>query len=185
MKVIAFTGSLRKGSFNHALLLAAQELKPEGMEIEIVDVGQLPLFNQDLEMNLPQVVADFKNKVKAADSVLIASPEYNYSIPGVLKNALDWGSRPYGDNSFEEKTVAIMGASSGMTGTARVQYHLRQTFVFLNMYALNRPEVMVPTAQDKFDKDLKLTDQKTRDKVKELLAALVAWHDRLSRASSS
>lgn len=181
MKVAAFTGSLRKGSFNHGLLAAAQELVPAGVEIEILDVGLLPLFNQDLETNLPQAVKDFKSKVKAADAILIATPEYNYSIPGVLKNALDWGSRPYGDNSFEDKPAAIMGASGGMTGTARVQYHLRQTFVFLNMHPLNRPEVMVPTAQDKFDRNGKLTDQKTRDKIKELLQALVVWHDRLKK----
>lgn len=180
MKVAAFTGSLRKGSFNHGLLLAALELAPQGMEIEILDVGQLPLFNQDLEMNLPKVVADFKDKVKASDAVLIATPEYNYSIPGVLKNALDWGSRPYGNNSFDDKPAAIMGASGGMTATARAQYHLRQTFVFLNVHALNRPEVMVPTAADKFDQNGKLTDQKTRDKIKELLEALVVWHDRLT-----
>jgi len=181
MKVAAFTGSLRKGSFNHGLLVAAQELVPKEVEIEILDVGLLPLFNQDFEMNLPQVVKDFKAKVKAADAILIATPEYNYSIPGVLKNALDWGSRPYGDNSFEEKPVAIMGASSGMIASARAQYHLRQMFVFLNMFPLNRPEVMVPTAADKFDQNLKLTDQKTRDKIKELLEALVVWHDRLKK----
>jgi len=181
MKVAAFTGSLRKGSFNHGLLVAAQELAPQGMEIEILDVGQLPLFNQDFEMNLPKVVADFKAKVKAADAILFATPEYNYSIPGVLKNAIDWGSRPYGDNSFEDKPAAIMGASGGMVATARVQYHLRQTFVFLNMHALNRPEVMVPNAADKFDQNGKLTDQKTRDKIKELLDALVVWHDRITK----
>ncbi len=181
MKIAAFTGSLRKGSFNHGLLIAAQELAPQGMEIEILDIGQLPLFNQDLEMNLPAAVVDFKAKVKAADAILIATPEFNYSIPGVLKNALDWGSRPYGTNSFEDKPAAIMGASGGMTATARAQYHLRQTFVFLNVHALNRPEVMVPTAADKFDQNGKLTDQKTRDKIKEMLEALVVWHDRLQK----
>lgn len=181
MKIVAFTGSLRKGSFNHGLLVAAQELAPAGVEIEIVDPGSLPLFNQDLEANLPQPVVDFKAKVKAADAVLIATPEYNYSIPGVLKNALDWCSRPYGNNSLDDKPAAIMGASGGMTATARSQYHLRQVFVFLNVHALNRPEVMVPTAADKFDADGKLTDQKTRDKVKECVEALVVWHDRLKK----
>jgi chromate reductase len=179
MKVAAFTGSLRKGSYNHGLLVAAQELAPAGMEIEILDVGLLPLYNQDLEANLPKAVADFKAKVKAADALLIATPEYNYSIPGVLKNAIDWGSRPYGDNSFEDKPAAILGASGGMTATARAQYHLRQTFVFLNVHALNRPECMVPAVQEKFDQNGKLVDQKTRDKIREVLEALVVWHDRL------
>jgi len=181
MKVVAFTGSLRKGSFNHALLVAARELAPKGVEVEILDVGTLPLFNQDLEMNLPNAVVDFKSKVKAADALLIATPEYNYSIPGVLKNAIDWGSRPYGDNSFEDKPAAIMGTSGGMTATARAQYHLRQTFVFLNVHALNRPEVMVPTAQDKFDQNGKLTDEKTRLKIREMLDALVVWVSRLKK----
>lgn len=181
MKIAAFTGSLRKGSFNVGLLKAAQKMAPTGVEIEILDTGVLPLFNQDLEANLPQAVVDFKAKVKAADAILIATPEFNYSIPGVLKNALDWCSRPYGDNSLEEKPAAIMGGSGGMTATARAQYHLRQTFVFLNVHALNRPEVMVPMVQDKFDKDVNLTDQKTADKIKELLDALVVWANRLRK----
>lgn len=179
MKVVAFTGSLRKDSFNMGLLKAAQKLAPKDMEIEILDTGVLPLFNQDLEASLPQVVVDFKAKVKAADAILIGTPEFNYSIPGVLKNALDWCSRPYGDNSLEDKPAAIMGGSMGMTGTARAQYHLRQTFVFLNVHALNRPEVMVPSVQEKFDKDGNLTDKMTSDKITELLEALVVWTKRL------
>ncbi len=179
MKVVAFTGSLRKGSFNAALLRAAQNFVPSGMEIEILDIGVLPLFNQDLEASLPQTVVDFKAKVKAADAILIVTPEFNYSMPGVLKNALDWGSRPYGDNSFDDKPAAIMGGSMGMTGTARAQYHLRQTFVFLNVHALNRPEVMVPMVHEKIDKDGNLTDKMTSDKIKELLEALVVWTNRL------
>lgn len=181
MKVIAFTGSLRKGSFNMGLLKAAQKLVPSGVEIEILDTGVLPLFNQDLESSLPQTVVDFKAKVKAADAILIATPEFNYSIPGVLKNALDWCSRPYGENSLEEKAAAIMGGSMGMTGSARAQYHLRQTFVFLNVHALNKPEIMVPTIHEKFDKDGNLTDKMTSDKIKELIDALVVWANRLKK----
>lgn len=179
MKIAAFTGSLRRQSYNHGLLVAAQELAPEGVEVEILDIGQLPLFNQDLESNLPSAVKEFKNKIKAADAILVATPEFNYSIPGVLKNAIDWGSRPYGDNSFDGKPAAIMGASIGMIATGRAQYHLRQMFVFLNVHAINRPEVMVGTAGEKFDKDGKLTDQHSRDKIRECLEALVAWHKRL------
>ena len=118
---------------------------------------------------------DFKAKIKAADAVLIVTPEYNYSIPGFLKNAIDSASRPYGDNAFDGKPVAFMGASIGMLGTARAQYHLRQSCVWLNMYPMNLPEVMVPFAQEKVDESGKLTDGKTREKIKELLEALVVW----------
>jgi len=179
MKIVSFTGSLRKGSFNMGLLKTAQKLAPADVEIEILDTGILPLFNQDLESNLPQVVKDFKAKVKAADAILISTPEFNYSIPGVLKNALDWCSRPYGDNSLEDKPAAIMGGSMGMTGSARAQYHLRQTFVFFNVHALNKPEVMVPMIHEKFDKEGNLIDKMTSDKIKELIEALVAWSERI------
>ena len=181
MKIVAFTGSLRKGSFNMGLLKAAQEVAPKDVIIEILDPGALPLFNQDLEANLPAAVIDFKNKLKAADAVLISTPEYNYSIPGVLKNALDWASRPYGDNSLDGKPAAIIGGSGGMIGSARAQYHLRQIMVFFNMHPLNRPEVMVPMMQDKFDANLKLTDEKTREKIGECLEALVAWTNQLKK----
>jgi chromate reductase len=124
-------------------------------------------------------VKEFKTKIRAADAILIATPEYNYSIPGVLKNAIDSASRPYGDNAFEGKPVALMGASIGMLGTARAQYHLRQSFVFLNMLPLNQPEVMVPFAQEKIDQDGRVTDQKTKEKIKELVETLVAWTRRL------
>jgi chromate reductase, NAD(P)H dehydrogenase (quinone) len=126
-------------------------------------------------------VQEFKAKIRAADAILIATPEYNYSIPGILKNAIDCASRPYGDNAFEHKPVAIMGASIGMAGTARAQYHLRQCFVFLTCFALNQPEVMVPFAQDKIDKDGNVTDVKTREKIRELLENLVTWTRRLKR----
>jgi chromate reductase len=173
-------GSLRAGSYNKALLNAAAEVVPEGAEIEIVDIGGLPLFNQDFEKNLPSNVQEFKNKIKAVDAVLFVTPEYNYSIPGVLKNAIDWASRPYGDNSFDDKPAGIMGGSMGNTATARAQYHLRQTFVFLNMHAINRPEVLVPAIHEKIDATGRLTDLHTRDKVKELLEALVAFTKRLA-----
>ncbi len=124
---------------------------------------------------------EFKSRIRAADAILISTPEYNYSIPGVLKNAIDCASRPYSDNAFNLKPVAIMGASIGMLGTARAQYHLRQCFVFLNCFGLNQPEVIVPFAEEKFDSSGYLVDQKTRDKVKALLTALVAWSERVSK----
>jgi chromate reductase len=179
IKIFGFAGSLRKDSYNKSLLRAALELVPKDAELETFDLEGIPPFNQDLENQPPEKVKEFKAKIRAADAILIVTPEYNYSIPGVLKNAIDCASRPYGDNAFEGKPVAIMGASIGMLGTARAQYHLRQSFVFLNMYPINQPEVMVPFANDKIDKNGKVTDQKTRDKIKELLERLVAWTRRL------
>jgi chromate reductase, NAD(P)H dehydrogenase (quinone) len=179
VNILGFAGSLRKDSYNKALLRAALELIPEGAKMETFDLEGIPPFNQDLENEPSEKVKEFKAKIRAADAILIATPEYNYSIPGVLKNAIDCASRPYGDNAFEHKPVAIVGASIGMTGSARAQYHLRQCFVFLTCFALNQPEVMVPFAQEKIDKDGKVTDQKTRKKIGELLESLVAWTKRL------
>ena len=181
VRILGFAGSLRKGSFNRGILKAALELVPNEARLEIFDLEGIPLFNQDLEGDPPAKVREFKEKIRAADALLIVTPEYNYSMSGVLKNAIDCASRPYGDNAFDDKPVAIMGASVGMTGTARAQYHLRQSCVFVNMHPLNQPEVMVPTAQEKFDDTGRLTDQKTREKIGELLTALVTWTRRLKK----
>jgi chromate reductase, NAD(P)H dehydrogenase (quinone) len=181
VKILGFAGSLRKASYNRSLLRTAQEIVPKDAQLEIFDLEGMPLFNQDLEGQPTAKVQEFKAKIRAADAILIATPEYNYSIPGILKNAIDCASRPYGDNAFEHKPVAIMGASIGMAGTARAQYHLRQCFVFLTCFALNQPEVMVPFAQDKIDKDGNVTDVKTREKIRELLENLVTWTRRLKR----
>ena len=179
LRILGFAGSLRKGSFNKAILRAAQEMVPSEAELAIFDIAGIPLFNQDLENQPAERVTEFKTAIRGADALLIATPEYNYSMPGVLKNALDNASRPYGDNALDGKPVAIMGASIGMLGTARAQYHLRQSCVFLNMYPLNVPEVMVPFAQDKIDDQGRLNDGKTREKIKELLDALIIWTRRL------
>jgi chromate reductase, NAD(P)H dehydrogenase (quinone) len=181
VNILGFAGSLRKNSFNRSILRAALELVPEDAKLEIFDLEGIPPFNQDLEGQLPEKVKNFKVKIRAADAILISTPEYNYSIPGVLKNAIDWASRPYGDNSFEGKPIAIMGASPGMTGTARSQYHLRQTFVFLDMHPMNRPEVIVPFANEKIDEEGRVTDSKTREKIRELLQGLVTWTRRLKK----
>ena len=181
ISILGFAGSLRKGSYNKSLLRAALEMVPAEAELEIFDLEGIPPFNQDLENQPPEKVKEFKAKIRAADAILIATPEYNYSIPGLLKNAIDSASRPYGDNAFDGKPVAIMGASIGMLGTARAQYHLRQSLVFLNMYPLNQPEVMVPFAQEKIDQNGQVTDQKTREKIKELLEALVIWTRKLKK----
>jgi chromate reductase len=182
VNILGFAGSLRRGSYNRSLLRAALELVPKDARLEIFDLEGIPPFNQDFENQPSEKVKEFKAKIRAADAILIATPEYNYSIPGVLKNAIDCASRPYGDNAFEHKPVAIVGASVGMMGTARAQYHLRQCFVFLTCFALNQPEVMVPFAQEKIDKEGRLTDQKTREKIRELLESLVAWTNKLKGA---
>jgi chromate reductase len=179
VNILGFAGSLRKGSYNKALLRAAAELVPEDATLEIFDLEGIPPFNQDLESAMPERVKEFKSKIKSADAILIVTPEHNYSIPGVLKNAIDWASRPYGDNSFEGKPVAVMSASTGMLGGARAQYHLRQVFVFLDMHPVNKPEVLVTFANQKFDPDGRLTDEKTKELTKNLLDTLVAWTRKL------
>jgi chromate reductase, NAD(P)H dehydrogenase (quinone) len=151
IKVLGFAGSLRQGSYNKALLRSAADLVPDNMQLEISDLEGIPPFNQDIEQDMPDKVKEFKTKIREADAILIATPEYNFSVPGVLKNAIDWASRPYGDNPFDGKPVAIMSASPGMLGGANAQFHLRQTCVFLNMYPINKRLVIVTFAQDKFD----------------------------------
>lgn len=183
VKILGIAGSLRRGSYNRAALRAAQEVAPENVRLEVFDdLEKIPLFNQDKENEPPEAVALLKQMVRDADGILFVTPEYNYSVPGVLKNAIDWASRPYGDSAWEGKPAAIMGASIGTTGTARAQYHLRQMFVFLNMHALNRPEVMIPFAQDKFDEKGRLKDEKTRQKIRELLGALAQWTVRMKQS---
>lgn len=177
--ILGFAGSLRKGSYNKALLRAATDLLPEEAKLETFDLEGIPPFNQELESQMPERVKEFKAKIRAADAILVATPEHNYSVPGVLKNAIDWASRPYGDNSFEDKPVAIMSASTGMLGGVRAQYHLRQTFVFLDMHPVNKPEVFVTFANQKIDDQGRLTDEASRGVIKELLKALVALTKRL------
>lgn len=177
--ILGIAGSLRKESFNRLLLQAAGELAPEGARLETFELDGLPMFNQDEEDKPHPRVTELKERVRAADAILFVTPEYNYSIPGVLKNAIDCASRPYGDSAWNGKPVAIMGASIGTLGTARAQYHLRQTFVFLNMHAVNQPEVMVSNASKRFDPEGKLTDETTKKLIQQLLAELVNWTKRL------
>ena len=181
--MLGFAGSLRKGSFNRAALRAAAELLPAGMILETFDLRPIPLYDADVEAaGVPESVQEFRRRIAAADALLIATPEYNYSMPGVLKNAIDWGSRPP-DQPLNGKPVAIMGASPGGFGTARAQYHLRQTCVFTNMLPLNRPEVFISNAHEKFDAQGRLTDEKARQGIAALLEALAAWTRRLGRPS--
>jgi chromate reductase len=179
IRILGIAGSLRRASYNRAALRAATQLVPEGAAIDIFEIDGLPGFSEDDEQNPPEKVAELKRRIREADAVLFVTPEYNYSIPGVLKNAIDWASRPYGDSAWAGKPAAIMGASTGMIGTARAQYHLRQMMVFLNAYPLNKPEVMIGQAQTKFDEAGNLTDEGTKDFIRKLVEALVAWTERL------
>ena len=183
VRIVGISGSLRRGSFNTAALRAAQELAPAGMSIEAANIATIPLYNEDVkQQGFPPPVEDLRRRIKAADGLLIVTPEYNYSIPGVLKNAIDWVSRPP-DQPFDGKPIAIMGASPSALGTARAQYQLRQCFIFLNGHVLNRPEVMINMASGKFDAEGKLTDQPTRDFIAAMLTAFKAWAIRMRPAS--
>ena len=179
IRVLGIAGSLRKASFNRGVLRAATELAPEGVSIEIFELDGIPGFNQDDEQNPPEEVAELKRKIREADAILFVTPEYNYSVPGVLKNAIDWASRPYGDSAWNGKPAAIMGASIGGIATARAQYHLRQMMVFLNMFPVNQPEVMIGNAGEKFDDEGALTDEATKDHIRGLLEKLVEWTSRI------
>ncbi len=181
IQILGIAGSLRQGSYNRAALRAAVKLVPDDATLETFELHGIPPFNQDEEGRPPQPVIELKARIRAVDAILFVTPEYNYSVPGVLKNTIDWASRPSGDNAWDGKPAAIMGLSVGMLGSARAQYHLRQMCVFLNMYPLNQPEVMIPEASSKFDDHGNLTDQKTRDKIKELLHALTVWTRRLPK----
>jgi chromate reductase len=183
LKILGMAGSLRKGSYNRGVLRAAQELAPAGSSIEIFDIGDLPGFDQDKEQDPPAKVVELKNKVREADAILFVTPEYNYSVPGVLKNAIDWASRPYGDSAWEGKPAAIMGASIGGIATARAQYHLRQIMVFLNMFPINRPEVMIGNCGDKFDAEGNLTDEETKKFITGALQELINWTNRIRAGS--
>jgi chromate reductase len=181
IKILGIAGSLRQGSFNKALLRAAQQLAPAGMSIDTYDnLGSIPPYNGDVEAEAyPEVVNEFKRLIRAADGILIVTPEYNYGLPGVLKNAIDWASRPYGDSAWEGKPLAIMGASPGQGGTVRAQLQLRQAAIFLNMLPLNRPEVIVGGAHTSFDANLNLTNETTRKFIQEELEAFAQWIERL------
>ena len=183
VRILGIAGSLRRTSYNRAALRAATSLVPDAATLEVFELDGIPSFNQDDEGALPGRVVELKRSVRAADAVLFVTPEYNYSVPGVLKNAIDWASRPYGDNAWSGKPTAIMGASVGTIGTARAQYHLRQMFVFLNMFPINQPEVMIGNAATRFDDDGNLMDETTRKLIGDLLRNLVEWTRRFSPAA--
>jgi chromate reductase len=182
IKVLGIAGSLRKNSLNKFLLRAAVEMQPDVMEIEIFDISEIPPYNEDIRENGdPKPVKLFKQKIAEADALLIATPEYNYSVPGVLKNAIDWASRPPTDSPLNGKPMAMMGAG-GRMGTVRAQNHLRQVAVYTNMLVMNKPELFVQNAREKFDKEGKLTDERTKTQLKKLLDAFAEWTMSLNKS---
>jgi len=173
VRILGISGSGRKRSYNTALLRAAEALVPEGAVFETFDVSRFPLYNDDLVENMPAEIREFKQRIKQADAILFATPEYNYSISAVLKNAIEWGNQP--ENSWDGKPAAIISASISLRGGARAQAHLRQILVDLNMHPVNRPQLFLERAREKFDADLKLVDPASVKTLQSLLTALVEW----------
>jgi chromate reductase len=180
IRVAGIPGSLREGSLNKALLRAAVELAPTAMEIKIyTGLGDIPPYNEDVfAKGDPEPVAVMKAAISQADAILISTPEYNYGVPGVLKNAIDWASRPAGKSVLNRKPAAIMGCSPGLGGTIRAQHALRQTFVFTETYVMLQPEIKIPSAAPLFDSSARLNDENTRQHLKKFLEAFVVWIDR-------
>jgi chromate reductase len=181
-RLLGIVGSLRKASVNAALLRELAMVMPEGVVLDVFDdLGALPLFNSDLA-DEPAPVTALKHAIAGADGLVIACPEYNYSVPGVLKNALDWASRPPATSPLRGKPVGILGAAKGMSGTMRAQAHLRQILLYSDAPVLGQPEVLIPKAHERFDADLRLTDESTRVLLRSFGAALVVHVDRYARA---
>jgi chromate reductase len=181
LNFIAFTGSIRKGSYNRKLIQAAQELAPDNVNIEILNIADLPHFNEDLEENFPEEAQNLKNKIEQTDGILVSTPEYNRSIPGVFKNAIDWTSRPYGQNSWVGKPVYVMGASIGGIATAIAQSHLKHSLLYLDAYVMGQPEFYLGNAMDKFDDNGKLTDADTRKLLEKALKDFVDFVQRVKK----
>jgi len=179
MKVLAICGSLRAKSTNKGLVRFAQANAPEGMEIQVADLSAVPFYNADITEK-PAAVQTLLQQMGAADAILFACPEYNYSLAPALKNALDWASREPDNALLNGKAAAIMGAGGGM-GTSRAQYHLRQVCVFLNMHPLNRPEVFANAFTGAFDTEGNLVDEKIQGNIKNQLIALKAWTEQLKK----
>ena len=181
-KIIAISGSLREKSYNTALLRAAQILAPEGMTIEIVSIDSLPVFNQDLEeSNFPVLAQELRAKIKAADGILIATPEFNRTPPGPLKNFLDWSSRPEDEPlPWESKSVAVFGTSTGPRGASFAQYDVRRIMSYFNAHCMGQPELYVGLAEQKFDGTPTLTDEKTKAAIKKFLGAFSTFIERRS-----
>lgn len=174
-KILAISGSLRAQSFNTSLTNALTSLVPEGVEVEFGDISSLPLFNSDLESSFPQAAHTLKNQIESADAIIFATPEYNRSIPGVLKNAVDWASRPWGKNSFAGKPVLVMGASIGPIATAVAQQDLKKVMLYLDAKVVGQPELYIGNAQEKFNEVGELIDENTKEHIRKALNVLVSW----------
>ncbi|MES2225865.1 MAG: NAD(P)H-dependent oxidoreductase [Patescibacteria group bacterium] len=177
--LLAISGSLREKSYNTMLAHAFKALAPEGVDITIADISTLPLFNQDLEADFPKEASDLKALISGADGILVITPEYNRGVPGVLKNAIDWTSRPYGQGAWNGKPVFVAGASVGAVGTALSQASLRQSMLFMGALVLGQPEFYLGSAQDKFAEDGTLTDESTKEHIRGALSAFTAFIDKL------
>jgi len=175
MRLVGVVGSLRKGSYNKMLMRAAIAALPAAAQCTVLDLGDIPLFNADQEQNPPGPVTQLKTAVAAADAVLMVTPEYNYSFSGVLKNAIDWLSRPPADDSIAGKKVAILGASDGRFGTVRAQYHLRQALLGASAHVFDGGEFFVTFAKEKFNEQGELTDQETRQKLNKFMEKFAVW----------
>lgn len=174
-KIAVLVGSLRKESFNRKMAKALIKLAPDSLNLEIIEIGGLPLYNQDLDDNPPAVWTEFRERIKKVDGVLFVMPEYNRSVPGVLKNAIDVGSRPYGQSAWDEKPGAVMSVSPGAIGGFGSNHHLRQSLVFLNMPAMQQPEAYIGHAAELFDDRGDLTSEKTREFARRFMKAFAAW----------
>ena len=177
-KVAVIVGSLRKESLNRKLANAMIAMAPDSLKLEIEEIGNLPLFNQDDEADPPQVIRDFKQRIKAADAVLFVTPEYNRSVPGVLKNAIDVGSRPYGQSAWDGKPGAVISVSPGAVGGFGANHHLRQSMVFLNVPTMQQPEAYIGNASKLFDDQGNIANDSTRDFVDKFLQAYAQWVER-------
>jgi chromate reductase, NAD(P)H dehydrogenase (quinone) len=178
--VAVFVGSLRKESFNRKMAKAMIGLAPIGLKLEIVEIGQLPLYNQDDDANPPAASVAFKQRVQKADAVLFVTPEYNRGVPGVLKNAIDVASRPYGQSAWNGKPGAVISVSPGPIGGFGANHALRQSLVFLNVPAMQQPEAYIGNAAKLFDDKGALTDASAREFVQKFLQAFVQWIDRIA-----
>ena len=175
-RILALAGSLRQGSYNRGLLRAAEELAPEWVEVQFFDIGTLPFFNEDLEAaGDPEVVRRFKEAIRHANAVLIATPEYNGAVPGVLANAMDWASRPTGRSVLRNKPVAVMGAVLGRSGSANAQAALRGMLSRVGAVVVPDPQVLVPQASRLFDEQVNLRDENTREEIRQLIEAVAHW----------
>ena len=175
-RILALAGSLRQGSYNRGLLRAAEELAPEWVEVQFFDIGTLPFFNEDLEAaGEPEVVRRFKSAIGDANAVLIATPEYNGTVPGVLANAMDWASRPPGRSLLRNKPVAVMGAVLGSSGSVNAQAALRGVLSRVGAVVVPDPQVLVPRASRLFDEQVNLRDEDTRQEIRQLIEAVAHW----------